>query len=95
MPRFKGGEKELTARIYVDGDRKIMKATLAPGASIGTHTHTGNCEAIMILSGSGYAIYDGVKEPVHAGLIHFCPDGHTHSLVNDSSADLEFYAVIM
>ena len=28
------------------------------------------------------------------GDVHYCPKGHTHSLVNDSAADLEFSAVV-
>ena len=37
---------------------------------------------------------DGDSSPVYAGLCHYCPKGHTHSLVNDSDADLEFLAVV-
>ena len=39
-------------------------------------------------------IYDGKEERVEAGLCHYCPQGHTHTLINDSDADLTFHAVI-
>ena len=42
----------------------------------------------------GKVICDGETEIVHAGSCHFCPKGHTHSLINDSGADLAFFAVI-
>ena len=94
IPNFKGGEKELRARTVFDGTNRIMKATLIPGASIGMHTHEDSCEVIFITSGRGSVIMDGEKSPVHAGLCHYCPKGHTHSLINDSDADLDFIAVV-
>ena len=27
-------------------------------------------------------------------MCHYCPKGHTHSLMNDSDAELEFFAVV-
>jgi len=94
IPNFKGGEKELHARMFFDGTNRIMKARLIPGASIGMHTHEGTSEVIFITSGRGSVICDGERTPVSAGLCHYCPEGHTHSLINDSDADLEFLAVV-
>ena len=94
IPNFKGGEKELAARMFFDGTNRIMKARLVPGASIGMHTHTGSCEVIFITSGHGSVIFDGEKSPVSEGMCHYCPEGHTHSLINDSDSDLEFLAVV-
>ena len=76
LPSFKGGEKELRAKMFFDGTNRIMKGLL------------------VITAGHGSVILDGEKAPVHAGLCHYCPKGHTHSLVNDSDADLEFLAVV-
>ncbi len=94
LPNFKGGEKEYRANMFFDGQTRIMKGSLAPGASIGLHTHEGNAEVMFFTSGRGYALCDGVKEPVGAGCCHYCPEGHEHTLINDSDADLEFYAVV-
>lgn len=94
LPAFKGGEKEYRAKMFFDGTTRVMKGTLIPGASIGLHTHEGNAEVMFFTAGTGYAICDGVKEPVKAGDCHFCPEGHSHTLINDSDTDLEFYAVV-
>mgnify|MGYP001776380157 FL=1 len=94
LPSFKGGEKELRAKMFFDGTNRIMKGLLIPGASIGMHTHEDSSEIIFITSGRGSVILDGDSSPVYAGLCHYCPKGHTHSLVNDSDADLEFLAVV-
>lgn len=92
---FKGGEKEYRSATFDDGQNKIMSGCLIPGASIGLHTHIGNSEVIYITEGEGYVFYDDVKERVSSGVCHYCPEGHTHSLVNDSTdRDLKFIAIV-
>lgn len=39
-------------------------------------------------------LYNGEYEEVRQGLCHYCPKGHTHSLLNDSNDDLIFFAVV-
>lgn len=94
IPHFRGGEKVTTARMYTDPLGKIMSGSLEPGASIGMHTHETSSEVIYILSGNGKVIYDGETEVLHPGSCHYCPKGHTHSLINDSENDLVFFAVV-
>lgn len=93
-PSFKGGEKELAARMFFDGLNRMMKGRLVSGASIGMHTHDTSSEIIFITKGRGYVLYDGEKIPLKEGDIHYCPKGHTHSLINDSEDDLSFTAVV-
>ena len=94
FPKFKGGEKSLSAKMFSDGKVKIMHGLLTPGASIGLHSHDTSCEAVFIISGSGKMIYDGTEEKLEAGDCHYCENGHTHSLINDTTEDLVFFAVI-
>lgn len=94
IPRFLGGEGTIHARMRVDELGKIMRGTLEPGSSIGLHTHETNSEILYILEGTGKVLYDGAYEPLHAGSCHYCPKGHSHSLINDSGANLEFFAVV-
>lgn len=91
---FKGGEKALSAKMFHDEKNRIIYGKLIPGASIGVHTHETNSEIIYILEGKGKVLFDGAYEPVESGVCHYCPKGHTHSLVNDSDADLVFFAVV-
>lgn len=94
IPHMRGGEKEAAMRIYHDELGKIMKGRLIPGASIGLHTHETNSEIIYVLEGQGKVLYDGVYEALSAGSCHYCPKGHTHSLINDGTEPLEFFAVV-
>lgn len=94
IPNFLGGEGTLHAQMYVDELGKILKGTLAPGSSIGYHTHETSSEIIYILSGTGRVKVEGGEEPVKAGQCHYCPKGCGHSLINDSDEPLEFFAVV-
>lgn len=94
LEHFNGGEKELRAQMQVDEWNKILHGTLAPGASVGLHTHETSSEIIYILQGRGTVLYDGAYEPVEAGVCHYCPKGHSHSLINNSEEDLIFFAVV-
>ena len=94
LSRFQGGEGALIARIQNDGLNKILHGTLHPGSTVGLHTHVTNSEIIYIISGQGKVLYDGAYETVAAGDCHYCPKGHSHSLINDSDGDLVFFAVV-
>ena len=94
LENFKGGQGVLSAKMHVDGDNKIMRGRLAPGSHIGLHTHEGSSEIIYILSGTGKVLCDGEYEPLAPGDCHYCPQGHRHSLINDSSGELCFFAVV-
>lgn len=94
MPEFKGGAGEYIARMHSDELSKIMYGKLPAGSSIGYHKHETNCEIIYILEGNGKCIYDDVEEQLTAGDCHYCPKGHSHSLINDSDSDLVFFAVV-
>lgn len=91
---FKGGEGVFYNKMFFDGVNKMMRGRLPSGSSIGYHKHEGNCEMIFILEGEGTVLYDEEKKPIKAGQCHYCPEGHSHSLINTSSEDLIFCAVV-
>ena len=94
IPNFKGGEKAFHTRMYTDNACKIMRGSLEPGASIGVHTHDTNSEIIFMIKGTGTVLYDGGTESLPAGNCHYCPKGRSHSLRNESSDTITFYAVV-
>ncbi len=92
---FKGGEKAVgTKSVTFDGD-KIMIGRLEPGASIGPHAHEDSCEVYYYISGKGKCLFDDKWEPVRPGVAHYCPKGHTHSLVNTGDEDLVYFAAVI
>jgi len=91
---FKGGKGLLATRNFIDEKHKIMMSKLAPGASSGYHKHVGNCEIVYIISGRGYFDYDDTTERVEASSVHYCPEGHSHSMHNDGDEDLVYFAIV-
>ncbi len=91
---FKGGHGELLTRNYDDGKCKIMMSRLRPGAASGPHTHTGDCEIVYVVSGVATFHCDGTTETVRAGQVHYCPDGHSHYMENNTDCDLCYLAIV-
>ena len=94
LAQFKGGAGETIAKMRVDEFGKIMYGRLEPGSSIGFHPHETNSEIIYILSGTADFLYDEGREKASAGECHYCPRGHSHSMINNGSKDLVFFAVV-
>ena len=79
---------------FSDGANKIMRLRLVPGASIGLHKHETNSETVYILEGAGKVLCDGETSPLKAGDVHYCAQGHEHSIMNCGTQDLIFFAVV-
>ena len=93
-PNFKGGDGVLITRMFSDEKNKILYATLPPKSSVGEHRHETSSEIIYILSGTSTCICDGERESLAPGVCHYCPMGSTHTIINNSTEDLVFIAVV-
>lgn len=94
VPEFKGGEGTAVLKMYVDDGVRILDGILEPGSSIGMHTHEGTSETVYILEGSGVMRCDGTDETLVPGVCSYCPEGHTHSLINTGNSPLHFIGVV-
>lgn len=94
IPEFKGGTGETIARMHVDELGKIMYGRLPAGSTIGYHRHETNSEIIFILDGAAKCLYDDGEEHLVKGECHYCPKGHSHSLINAGKEELVFFAVV-
>lgn len=94
LEHLNGGQGQLVSRRHMDGNVKITRALLAPGCSIGMHTHATSSEVIFVLSGVGKMLIDDTEEILRPGVCHYCPQGHSHSFINEGDQDLVFYAVV-
>ena len=94
MTNFQGGDGITWIRAFSDGMNRIMLVRIQPGCSIGMHTHETNSEIFHVLSGTARVVMDGKVEYIPAGEVHYCPKGHSHSLINNSDADLVVLGVI-
>ena len=94
IPHFRGGEGDFCVAMLKDELNKIMKGRLEAGCSIGMHCHDTSSEIIFILSGHGKTVCDGVEETVTAGDCLYCKKGSSHTLINNGTTPLVFYAVV-
>lgn len=64
--------------------RKVQAAemTLAPGSNTGgpDNRHSGADQWMYVVSGSGLAIVDGVRQPLQAGSLLVIEHGETHEI---------------
>ena len=68
--------------------RFLHDNVMAPGVSIGVHSHSKDEEYYYILSGSGTMTLDGQRIKVQAGDVTAVYRGGSHGLENDSDQDL-------
>lgn len=61
---------------------------LAPGVSIGVHTHEHGEEYYLVLSGHGVMTLDGTEHPVGPGDISAVYAGGSHGLKNTGDEDM-------
>lgn len=94
LKNFKGGEGEVNAHMHDDENGKIMLATLKEGNSIGYHKHETSSEICYVVSGKATFNYNGNKEVVTKGQVHYCPKGNSHSCINNEDEDLVMYCVV-
>lgn len=94
LPEFKGGVGDFIAKMHTDELGKIIYGKLEPGSSIGYHKHETDSEIIYILEGKAKCLYDDGEERLLSGKCHYCPKGHSHSLINDSTEPVVFFAVV-
>ena len=82
------------AGCFSDGIITFAKASLAPGAEVGYHIHTGDDEAYYFLSGVGEYNDNGKVVTVGAGDFTYTNNGEGHGIKNVGEESLEFIALI-
>ncbi len=73
----------------------VATLTIAPGDSVGDHSHTGEAELYFIQKGEGEYHDNGKTYTVVPGDVVMCYDGDSHGIISTGSEDLVFHAVIV
>lgn len=95
VPGMNGGTGEMTAKIYMNENCKIIPCVIHEGGSIGLHAHTTSDDINYVISGMGKAICDKVEEELVAGTCHICPKSSEHSIINTGNEDLVLLTVVV
>lgn len=91
---FRGGVNDVFQKLFADEKCKIMQMTIPAGSSVGLHTHEDNSEIVYFLKGNVDIIYDDTEEKGAPGMCHYCPMGHSHSIINNGDEDAVAVAII-
>lgn len=95
IPHLNGGTGEVAAKMYMDDAGKIMVSRIPVGASIGQHTHDTSREINYVISGTGMAYCDDMKEALRPGICHVCPKGASHRICNTGTEELVLFTVVI
>ena len=85
----------MTVRMYNDEKYRIISTVIHAGGSIGLHMQSSGDDMNYILSGTGKAICDGVEEKLSEGMMHICPKGSEHSIINTGDDDLIMLTIVV
>ena len=95
FPGMNNGTGTMSARMYNDDSYRIIPTAIHPGGSIGNHKQGSGDDMNYILSGTGKAICDGIEEELRPGIMHICPKGSVHSIVNTGEEDLVMLTIVV
>ena len=95
MLGMNNGTGQMTVRMYNDDKYRIIPTIIHAGGSIGLHTQNSGDDLNYIISGTGKAICDGVEEKLSAGVMHICPKGSEHTIINTGDDNLVMLTVVI
>lgn len=95
MPGMNNGTGSMTVQMYHDDKYRIIPTVIHPGGSIGSHIQSSGDDMNYILSGTGKAICDGTEEELVPGVMHICPKGSEHSMINTGEEDLVMLTIVV
>ena len=95
IPGMNSGTGQMIVRMYKDENYRIVPTIIHAGGSIGLHTQNSGDDLNYIISGTGKAICDGVEEKLSAGVMHICPKGSEHTIINTGDNDLVMLTVVI
>ena len=95
FPGMNNGTGTMSARMYNDDSYRIIPTSIHPGGSIGRHKQESGVDMNYIISGNGKAFCDGTEEALKPGVMHICPKGSVHSIVNTGEEDLVMLTIVV
>ena len=89
------GTGEISAKMFMSKNGKIIPCRIHTGGSIGIHKHPTSDDINYVISGTGKAICDGEEEKLMSGVCHICKKGSEHSIVNIGTEDLVILTIVV
>ena len=84
--------EEFRRVLYTAKNCQLVVMALKPKGEIGMEVHTLD-QFFRVEEGTGEAVLDGVRTPIHAGFAVLVPAGTNHNIINTGSASLKLYTL--
>lgn len=94
IENMRGGEGSVYIQKFNTENFLMARITIPQNASIGKHEHTMDNEYVYVEEGNGECLINDVWVPLSKGASHLNQREHTHSIRNNSFADLVIIAYI-
>ena len=88
-------QEPVSVRMDMGPKGRFVLCRIAPGSSIGSHVQKGSVDINYVVSGTGHAVCNGVRELLKPGVCHVCPPGGEHSIINDGDSDLVLFTAVV
>ena len=72
---------------------QLVLMSIPPGGDIGAEVHAHVEQTLVVVSGEGESIVDGVKQPLVTGDVLVVTPGANHNIVNPGQVPLKLYTV--
>lgn len=72
---------------------QLVVMSIPPGGDIGAEVHANVEQTLVVVSGNGESIVDGVKQPMLTGDVLVVTPGADHNIVNTGQVPLKLYTV--
>ena len=95
LPGMNNGTGTMSVRMYNDDCYRIIPTVIHPGGSIGIHNQESGDDLNYIISGIGKAICNGIEEELKPGVMHICPKGSSHSIINTGEDNLVMLTIVV
>jgi quercetin dioxygenase-like cupin family protein len=95
IPGINNGTGKMTCWMFNDDKYRIISTRIHRGGSIGRHTQDSGDDLNYIIFGSGKAICNGKEEDLKTGVMHICPQGSEHSIINTGYDDLVMLTIVV
>lgn len=89
------GTGEISAKMFMDEQGKIIPCRIHKGGSIGLHKHETSDDVNYVIAGTGKATCNGAEELLSAGMCHICKKGDEHSIMNTGEDDLILLTIVV
>lgn len=95
FPGMNKGTGTMSARMYNDDSYRIIPTAIHPGGSIGAHMQDSGDDLNYVIKETGKAYCDGIEESLMPGVMHICPKGSEHSIINTGEEDLVMLTIVV